>query len=155
MNIEEINLMLFRMRSFLGDRLVIVSHEIGISAVEVAGYADCTVNFVAVAISKGWLPGYDTLLMHDGKHVRVVLNKNLMSGFSIDLYSANQSELSDRQRLQVQVARIINTSVSDAKSAITSAESVLVLYLARHFGAGKKTLIRALDVEIKKREGKA
>jgi hypothetical protein len=155
MSAYEMKVTLFEMEFFLKHRLADVSSEIGVSAIEVADYANCTVNLVAMAIAKKLLPGYATQLMHNGKHVRVVLDKNLMSDFSIDLYSANQSELSDRQRLQVQVARIINTSVSDAKSAITSAESMLVLHLARHFGADKKTLIRALDVEIKKREGKA
>jgi hypothetical protein len=145
---------IFRIRRHLDFHVDLAAREIGISALVLSDVAGCTIAELMDAIEKGLLPGYATMLMHEGKHIRVVLDKTFMSDFSIDLYAVTQSELSDRQRLQLQVARIIYTPVDEAKRYIaTCRKEMPVIYLARLFCSSKqKTITRLLDAIINSHE---
>lgn len=151
---SEMERTVWQMKYFLERNLAEVAKENGIGALSVGEYTNCSPAIVSMVIERGWLPGYAVLLMHEGKHIRVVLDKQIMSDFdAIALFGRAYSELTDRQRLQVNVGLIVNTSVEDARGSVQRAD-LLVLYLAREAAQGRKTLTSVINAEIKRR-GKA
>lgn len=145
-------LTLFKIKNQLERRLAMIASETGIAARIIANFADCQASTLVEVISNGDLPGYRILLLPDFNYERVVLDPDFMYSFTNALYCMEMYEMTPAQKLQWQVARILNTSVADAKSAVLNADTpILALYLARAI-TDRKTLQRLLTAEINRRE---
>lgn len=80
----------------------------------------------------------------------------IMDDFDTSLYGwgGMRANLTDRQRLQLEIARVLNTSVSDAKHNVAGMSDDGLrhaLALAKH--RELKTLTKMLEVETRKRGG--
>lgn len=84
----------------------------------------------------------------------VAIDLNILRDFDTNLYGCGRmsNQLTDRQQLQLEVARIYNTSVEDAKSSIVPASTNALchaLALARQ--ENRKTLAQMIARELKRR----
>ena len=78
----------------------------------------------------------------------------IMDDFDTELYSKDRRQMTARERLQVNLANILYTSVADAKTTVGKSKTNLLEYalaLAEKEGQSK-TMVKALQAELKRRQ---
>jgi hypothetical protein len=78
----------------------------------------------------------------------------IMDDFDAELYSKDRRQMTARERLQVNLANILYTSVADAKTTVGKSKTNLLEYalaLAEHEGQAK-TMVKMLQAELKRRQ---